>query len=197
MPKLTVSTGGVLFKEIELSKARTTLGRRRYNDIVIDNLAVSGEHALFLLRDGQIWLEDLGSTNGTYVNGKAIRSMALRDEDVIEIGRYELRLAQAQAAPADAATAPEPASGLPARIRVLDGPAAGREAQLLKEVTTLGKPGVAVVAIARQAARYQLQRLGGTITPKVNFEPVGQEPVPLEHEDLIELADTRLQFLQG
>ena len=85
----------------------------------------------------------------------------------------------------------------PARIRVLDGPAAGHEAELVKAVTTLGKPGIAVVAITRSSdAQYRLQRLEGRSMPKVNRQPVGLEPVPLEHEDLIELADTRLQFLQ-
>ena len=84
-----------------------------------------------------------------------------------------------------------------ARIRVLDGPAAGHEAELVKAITTLGKPGIAVVAIARRDARYQLQWLEGHNTPKVNCQPLGADPVPLEHEDLIELADTRLQFLQA
>ena len=84
-----------------------------------------------------------------------------------------------------------------ARIRVLDGPAAGHEAELVKAITTLGKPGIAVVAIARRETRYQLQWLEGQNPPKVNCQPLGPDPVPLEHEDLIELADTRLQFLQA
>ncbi len=96
-----------------------------------------------------------------------------------------------------AATPVEPGTERRARIRVLDGPAAGHEAELLKAVTTLGKPGIAVVTIARHEARYQLQWLEGQSTPQVNCEPLGPDPVPLEHEDLIELAGTRLQFLQA
>lgn len=201
MPKITVSIDGVVIKEIALSKARTTLGRRPYNDIVIDNLAVSGEHAVLLLQDGQATVEDLGSTNGTYVNGKAIKSEPLHDQDQIEIGRYKIRYELAQAGQAPSPTAADRSDAvsapLPARIRVLDGPAAGREASLVKELTTLGKPGIAAVAIARRGDGYALERIEGQVTPRINGQPVGKEPVLLENEDLIELADTRMQFLRG
>ena len=73
MPKMIVSIDGVVIKEVELSKERTVLGRRPYNDIVIDNLAVSGEHVAFHMNDHGVEAEDLGSTNGTYVNGKAVK----------------------------------------------------------------------------------------------------------------------------
>jgi pSer/pThr/pTyr-binding forkhead associated (FHA) protein len=71
MPKMIVSIDGVVIKEVQLTKDRTTLGRRPYNDIVIDNLAVSGEHAVLQMTGSEVHLEDLNSTNGTYVNGKA------------------------------------------------------------------------------------------------------------------------------
>jgi predicted component of type VI protein secretion system len=191
MPKLTVMTDGVVIKEIELDKPRTTLGRRPYNDIVIDNLAISGEHAVLLLQDGQVTIEDLNSTNGSYVNGKAIRSAPLHDGDLVEIGRYRIRFEQAgPAAPATPTAAPAPA-----RIRVLAGPAAGREAPLLKAVTTLGQPGIAVVSITQRAGGYQLTRLSGPAAPRLNGSELGAEPVPLRDQDLIELAETRLQFL--
>lgn len=185
MPKMTVALDGVVIKEIELSKVRTTLGRRPYNDIVIDNLAVSGEHAAIVLHGGRATLEDLNSTNGTHLNGKAVKSEALRDQDLIRIGRYRIRFEQT------------PCGAPPARIRVLDGPAAGREAELVKAYTTLGKPGVAVVSIARRDRGYELARVGGQTLPQVNGQPVDKEPVVLENEDLIELADIRMQFLQG
>ena len=71
MPKMIVSIDDVVIKEVQLTKDRTTLGRRPYNDIVIDNLAVSGEHAVILMSGSEVTLEDLNSTNGSYVNGKA------------------------------------------------------------------------------------------------------------------------------
>lgn len=86
MPKLIVSIDGVVVKEYQLIKDRSTIGRRPYNDVVIDNLAVSGEHAVVQMVDGRAVLEDLGSTNGTYVNGKAIKKQELAHDDTIEVG---------------------------------------------------------------------------------------------------------------
>ena len=93
MPRMIVSIDGVVIKEVELTKERTTLGRRPYNDIVIDNLAVSGEHAVMHLSpgSGDVEVEDTGSTNGTYVNGKAIQRLPLRNGDTVEIGKYKIR----------------------------------------------------------------------------------------------------------
>ncbi len=87
MPKMIVSIDGVVIKEVQLTKDRTTLGRRPYNDIVIDNLAVSGEHAVMQMSGTDVFLEDLNSTNGTYVNGKAIKKQQLQNADTIEIGK--------------------------------------------------------------------------------------------------------------
>ena len=91
MPKMIVSIDGVVIKEVQLTKDRTTLGRRPYNDIVIDNLAVSGEHAVVQMSDGQVFLEDLNSTNGTYVNGKAVKKQLLQDGDSVEVGKYKIK----------------------------------------------------------------------------------------------------------
>ena len=91
MPKMIVSIDGVVIKEVELSKERTMLGRRPYTDIVIDNLAVSGEHVAFHMNEQGVEAEDLGSTNGTYVNGKAVKRQALRNGDTVEVGKYKIR----------------------------------------------------------------------------------------------------------
>ena len=91
MPKMIVSIDGVVIKEVQLSKDRTTLGRRPYNDIVIDNLAVSGEHAVLLMTGNEVFLEDLNSTNGTYVNGKAVKKQLLQNADTVEIGKYKIK----------------------------------------------------------------------------------------------------------
>ena len=91
MPKLIVSIDGVVIKEVQLTKDRTTLGRRPYNDIVIDNLAVSGEHAVVLMVGHEVHLEDLNSTNGTYINGKAARKQILQNNDLVEVGKYKLK----------------------------------------------------------------------------------------------------------
>ncbi|WP_290903841.1 FHA domain-containing protein [Aquabacterium sp.] len=91
MGKLVVSLDGVVIKEVEVTKDKTTLGRRPYNDIVIDNLAVSGEHAVLQLVGGNVFLEDLNSTNGTYINGKAVKKQLLQHNDTVEIGKYKIK----------------------------------------------------------------------------------------------------------
>ena len=83
MPKMIVSIDGVVVKELQLTKDRTTLGRRPYNDIVIDNLAVSGEHAALQMTGSEVHIEDLNSTNGTYVNGKAVKKQLLNPKNLI------------------------------------------------------------------------------------------------------------------
>ena len=91
MGKLVVSLDGVVIKEVQVTKDRTTLGRRPYNDIVIDNLAVSGEHAVLQLVAGSVFIEDLNSTNGTYINGKAVKKQLLQHNDTVEIGKYKIK----------------------------------------------------------------------------------------------------------
>src|SRR3954468_23671888 len=99
MPKMIVSIDGVVIKEVQLTKDRTTLGRRPYNDIVIDNLAVSGEHAVLQMTGNEVYLEDLNSTNGTYVNGKAVKKQLLQNSDTVEIGKYKIKYVNETAGP--------------------------------------------------------------------------------------------------
>jgi len=91
MGKLVLSLNGEIQGEFLLNKERMTIGRKTGNDIRIDNLAVSGRHALLITILDDSFLEDLGSTNGTYVNGRLIRKHALRDGDVIGVGKHELK----------------------------------------------------------------------------------------------------------
>jgi hypothetical protein len=91
MGKLVVSLDGVIIKEVQITKDKTTLGRRPYNDIVIDNLAVSGEHAVLQMVGADVFIDDLNSTNGTYINGKSVKRQLLAHNDVIEIGKYKIK----------------------------------------------------------------------------------------------------------
>jgi pSer/pThr/pTyr-binding forkhead associated (FHA) protein len=235
MPKMIVSIDGVVIKEVQLTKDRTTLGRRPYNDIVIDNLAVSGEHAVLQLTGNEVFLEDLNSTNGTYVNGKAVKKQLLQNNDTVEIGKYKIKFineapgatfektmifkpgmvppmppkAPAPAggagnapagAPAAATAAARPdavaGSGGTASIKVLSGAAAGREVPLVKVVTTIGKPGVAVAAITKRSHGFVVAHVEGSNKPTLNGSAIGPEPVTLKNGDMLELAGTQMQFLQ-
>ncbi|MFD0668123.1 FHA domain-containing protein [Ramlibacter sp. MAHUQ-53] len=221
MPKMIISIDGVVIKEVQLTKDRTTLGRRPYNDIVIDNLAVSGEHAVLQMGPGGVMLEDLNSTNGTYVNGKSVKRQFLHHNDAVEIGKYKIRyLDEAPAAsfektmevqpPAAAAagiappipptvpvTLGEPGGEQRAVIKVMSGAAAGREVALVKVVTTIGKPGVAVAAITRRTEGYVVAHIDGEDPPRLNGNAVGADPVGLHNGDLLELAGTQMQFIQA
>src|ERR1041385_4244706 len=105
MAKLILSMDGLVLKEIALTKERTTIGRKPHNDIQIDNLSVSGEHAVIVTILQDSFLEDLGSTNGTLVNGQPIKKHFLQNNDVVELGKYKLKYVTeataAQASPAD------------------------------------------------------------------------------------------------
>ena len=103
MAKLILSMDGLVLKEIPLTKERTTIGRKPHNDIQIDNLAVSGEHAVIVTILNDCFLEDLGSTNGTLVNGNPVKKHFLQNNDVVELGKYRLKFVGD--APAPAATA--------------------------------------------------------------------------------------------
>src|SRR5207247_1038711 len=82
---------GMVLREISLDKERTTIGRKPHNDVQIDNLAVSGEHAVVVRIANDCFLEDLGSTNGTLINGKPVKKQFLQNNDVIELGKYKLK----------------------------------------------------------------------------------------------------------
>ena len=101
--KLILSMNGVVLQEYTLDKERLTIGRKQHNDIVIDNLAISGEHAAIATVLNDSFLEDLGSTNGVVVNGVAVKKHFLHNNDVIEIGKYKLKFLNDKQSPVAAA----------------------------------------------------------------------------------------------
>ena len=217
MPKMIVSIDGVVIKEMTLAKDRTTLGRRPYNDIVIDNLAISGEHAVLHMTGSDVQIEDLSSTNGTYVNARAVKKQSLEHNDIVEVGKYKIRFlagielpepaSDAQRVGAPVISAPIPLSTaptvvstlngsvLPAAIRVLSGVGAGRELSLEKVVTTIGKPGIAVAAVTRRLHGYVIAPIDGGTT--LNGEKLGSEAVTLQDGDVLELGGTKMQFIHA
>jgi pSer/pThr/pTyr-binding forkhead associated (FHA) protein len=105
MAKLILSMDGLVLKEIPLSKERMTIGRKPQNDIQIDNLAISGEHAVIVTILNDSFLEDMNSTNGTLINGQVVKKHFLQNGDVIELGKYRLKYVaeatQQSSSPAD------------------------------------------------------------------------------------------------
>ncbi|HSD61667.1 MAG TPA: FHA domain-containing protein [Burkholderiales bacterium] len=225
---------GLVLKEIALSKERTTLGRKPDNDIHIDNLAVSGHHAVIVTILNDSFLEDLHSTNGTLVNGRPVDKHFLQNGDVIEIGKYKLRYvteltiqqgadyektmvlrqpARPQAAVATAPHVPPAALPVPApaaiaaaapaaasaqsplgAIQILNGPATGRELELTKTLTTLGKPAVQVAVITRRPHGYFITHVEGANFPILNGRTLDAQPHPLSDHDVLELAGVKMEF---
>jgi predicted component of type VI protein secretion system len=314
MAKLILSLDGILLKEQELTKERTTIGRKAHNDIQIDNLAVSGEHAVIVTILNDSFLEDMGSTNGTVVNGASVKKHFLQNSDVIEIGKYKLKyineaastttaadfektmvlrapmagtkgqagariagdtqlgghaaarthgvgtvtslnraatmfasnpahaaieasgtVGSAHSAPAGAKIAASQAPGgvdsgssqlaaavaglsrsipvpafippqavtvsppecvsMPlAAIQILTGPSAGREMELLKSLTTVGKPGVQVSVITRRPQGYYITHVEGTSFPILNGKSLDGQAHSLNDHDIVELAGVKMEF---
>ena len=281
MARLILSLDNQVLAEYNMTKERYTIGRLPDNDVRIDNPAVSGHHSLIINILNDSFLEDLNSTNGTYVNGKLIKKHALQHGDVITIGHHQLRfsdqqtneseqdefektmviptgqqnadqLAKAEAAAEEAAaeesaaadvedevaaqaddagvkldageaaaleeeprapsvgetvrptetqTGIDPSNApnaLPlAKLQVLSGAFAGRELELTKALTTLGRPGVQVAAITRRAEGYFIVHVeSGTEGdfPLVNGQPIDAQARKLEDNDVVQLAGVKMGF---
>ncbi len=226
MARLILSLDNQVLAEYNMMKERYTIGRLPDNDVRIDNPTVSGHHSLIINILNDSFLEDLNSTNGTYVNGKLIKKHALQHGDVITVGRHQLRFVDnaadgeeqddfaqtmvlsksdmpgsihAAAQASEAARQPErqaPPAGT-AKIQVLNGTFAGREVALNKALTTMGQPGVQVIAITRRGDGYHLVQVENAPSrepPKVNGQPVGAQARRLNDNDVIELVGIKMGF---
>jgi transcription termination factor Rho len=219
MAKIIVSLDDNMIKVVPLNKDRMTLGRRPYNDIVVDNLAVSGEHAALQVIGHEYFIEDLNSTNGTFINEQKIKRQILKNGDTIEIGKYAIKYVQDSANPlstsmSDVDVAIVAANNAPeaekrqlfentkfaeayVAIKILSGASTGKELPLVKVVTTIGKPGEAVIAITKRPKSYMVAHVEGAMRPTLNGVTFGIDAVPLKNGDLFELAGTAMQFIQN
>ncbi len=234
MARLILSLDGQVLAEYNMNKERYTVGRLPDNDIRIDNPAVSGHHSLIINILNDSFLEDLNSTNGTYVNGKLIKKHALQHGDVITVGHHQLRFVDSQSGETEpdefektmvitpgsamaaqaaqrasdvgqprrpgADAAPAPVALMKAKLQVLSGAFAGRELELNKALTTLGRPGVQVAAITRRADGYFIVHVDGGAEgtfPLVNGVAIGQHARRLEDNDVIQLAGVKMGFFES
>jgi pSer/pThr/pTyr-binding forkhead associated (FHA) protein len=211
LAKLLVMREGVIEQTVQLTKERMTVGRHKHNDIVLNHPAVSGEHALVTTILDDSFLEDLQSTNGTFVNGHRIGKHFLQNKDVIKMAKYHLEFVSDGIRPLAAAAATIPAMPVPpsapaaapntqfaelplAHIEVLNGSNAGKTLSLTKAVTSLGRPGVQVVVITRALEGYSVAHVEGDKSPLLNGDPMPRQPHPLKGGDILDLSGILMAF---
>lgn len=219
MRQLVIETEeGIRGEAFAIRRAQTTLGRRPHNDIVVEDRMVSGQHAVLTLSGHDLVVEDMNSTNGTYVNGVRIKRHQLSPGDLLEVGNCRLRYqSDGLEEPAfnyekTVVLAP-PSSGygkdkanypytvpaaLPkqlAMIQLLSGEDSGREMLLTKVVTTVGKQGSQVVAICRRPTGFVLSHVAGSGGVRVNGSDRHDKEIVLKHDDVIEFQGTKMRFV--
>jgi hypothetical protein len=207
LAKLVVMREGIVEQTVQLTKERMTVGRHKHNDVVLNHPAVSGEHAIITTILDDSFLEDLQSTNGTFVNGHRIGKHFLQHKDMIKMAKYHLEFisdgirplaAAAATIPAMPAPPPAPAAEAPnlplGQIEVLNGANAGKTLSLTKAVTSLGRPGVQVVVIARAADGYSAAHVEGDKSPLLNGAPLGRQPQRLKAGDVLDLSGIQMAF---
>jgi len=220
--KLEFSFNSNRLEVFALDKEIMTIGRKDDNDIHIENLAVSGHHAKLLTIFDDSFLEDLGSTNGTYVNGQPITKHPLKNGDVIVIGKHELRYINDSNSTSDddktvlirrhpgLNTSPgtnlnEPinmpgsmaADLSAAKLQILNGKGAGKELALQKPSVKLGKSGADIVQINRRPDGHfivNLDQQSGSTQLTINGEAVGSRAIKLNNHDVIEINKLKIEY---
>lgn len=220
MAKLVLSLDGSILGNYFIETDRLTLGRTAANDVHIFDQAVSKEHAVILTVGNDQILEDLGSTNGTVVNGQKVKKHILQNGDVIELGRYRLKYLNQKASPdmdfdktmitrglnagakeesedsvVTGATSRDLRTALPQGIlSVISGIDEGHTIKLERVLTTCGTLGVQLAVITRRPHGYFLTHVDGKTTPAINGTPIGQTPHLLKDQDVIKVANEELRF---
>lgn len=216
MAKLILKFANEVIDHIDLRQGDMKIGRRPGTDIQIDNLAVSGEHANLFTIGEDTFIQDLGSTNGTFVNNKQITKHHLRNGDTISIGKHTLVYIAEDGAASDvtedfsktviispgsmqpaAAPAPQPSAPAGSRgvIIILNGANSGKQIPLTKSITSLGKTGKKAGSIQQTDKGYLLTPSeGSNENPVLNGRPVTAEGSLLKNGDVIEVSGTRIQF---
>lgn len=208
MGRIIIKHNDTAVNQVDLRAGDMKIGRRAGCDIVLDHLAVSGEHANIATSGDDSVISDLNSTNGTFIGNKRITKHPLRNGDVITIGQYALVYVSEPAA-AGAKQVSAPASALPdsepesnrtirlkhAQLFVLNGANSGKRIDLVAVVTNIGKTGKHAGTIARTVSGYLLEAVKSPPEKlAVNGIPVPAKGVELRNGDIIDVGETQLQF---
>lgn len=192
VPRLVLSSGQLVLRSIPMIKEPITIGRRPYNDVALDDLTVSGEHAVISRQGERHVIRDLKSRNGTLVNGRAVEEASLSGGDLIDIGIYQLKFViETRESRVDEGGRGE---FVLAVVEILNGPQAGIQVALQRPITSIGNQSTQVAVVARRRNGFYLTHLEGLSLPQVNGESIGLMAYPMAHNDLIELGGVMMRF---
>lgn len=222
MAKLVVSLDGMVEGHFFLDKERFTMGRTPTSDIFLDHPGVSNLHAVIVTMSNDHVLEDLSSTNGTVVNGEKITKHILQNNDVIELGMYQLKYINQRAtsdmdfdktmistvafAETDQlsekpllATAVSSARSVKTSfplggVKYLNGERSGQDVIIDAPLKTFGESHTQAMMISRRPHGYYVTHVVGRKIPKVNGKSIGTQPVLLQDKDRVSMAEVQLEF---
>lgn len=208
MGKLVIRHQGNVIAEVNLKLGNTTIGRKAGSDIVLNDAAVSGEHAVIKTVGVKSTIQDLDSTNGTFIDNKRVTSRELRHGDMIIIGAHELLykdIVVLENAPSGSGPKPSKVTAEQEKTKVLtafaqllamDGKDKGKRLPLIQNEVVLENPGKNPARIIRGPDGYVMHGSAGPGEPRVNDKPLPPGGTLLEHGDMIELAGTTYRFFK-
>lgn len=217
MAKLILTLDGAVIREYEIDKDSISIGRKHGNDIQLNDLTVSGRHALITQMGDHAYVDDLGSTNGTLLNGGRIAKSQLKHGDTIQTGNYQftyfseedndyeptmfIRAEIEDTQIIDTSSASIMTKGEPlAGVRIMNGPMAKKVLELRKPFNTLGFNGTKLAMISRNVDGYTISAISSNNTkasnesPLLNKNPISMDPTTLNDRDILELAGTKMEF---
>lgn len=217
MAKLILTLDGAVIREYEIDKESISIGRKHGNDIQLNDLTISGRHSLITVLGEHTYVDDLGSTNGTLLNGARIAKSQLKHGDTIQTGNYQftffceedndyeptmfIRAEIEDTQIIDTSSASIMAKGERlAGVRIMNGPMAKKVLELRKPFNTLGFNGNKLAMISRNVNGYTISAIksgkanNSGESPLLNHDPINFEPVVLNDRDILELAGTKMEF---
>ncbi|MBL1275305.1 MAG: FHA domain-containing protein [Ectothiorhodospiraceae bacterium] len=218
--KLILTLDGEIINEYGLNVEHISIGRKHGNDIQLNDLTVSGRHAMLSNSlPHQVFVEDLGSTNGTLVNGNHIKKTSLTHGDIIQIGHHQFtflsdgeakyeptmfikaEMDETQMVLPEWESREESIKGQPlAGLRTLNGPLARTVMELRKPFNTVGFQGHKLALISRGLNSYSISQVHSTNNrrgadkPLLNGETFGAAPLDLKEKDIINIAGFEVEF---
>jgi len=216
MPKLILTLDGAVIREYSIDKDSISIGRKHGNDIQLNDLTISGRHSLITKVGDNVFIDDLGSTNGSLLNGARVAKSKLHHSDIIQVGNYQFtffsneeedyeptmflraEIEETKIIDTKQKQSSENTGAKLGAVKVLSGPLKNKILELRKPFNTLGFNGSKMAIIARNTSNYTISAIVNKDSfniAMVNGNDIPQEAIELKDNDIIELANTKIEFL--